>query len=902
MTQAKDLPEAHKGLAPGRSDNGESDWVKISREAYVFGGGAIGGAIKEGIQATVERPKETAVGAAESVGIGVALTMAKAGPLPVKLLGAAAGAYFTYGTAKWLATDVLKPDRWKDLNGAWSDTWQSSAHTEKNFSTVQGSLGRLSFDTALMVGGGALGAKIGGLGLKFSERPVSERPTPAPEVKAVEPAKALSPREIQTVLQNIGERNPGPESSLSKDQLQAVAFAKRDNIDLGFDAWKQLSDIPGKAGWQIQTVATHHANMSDSAGNLRPEMFDRLETAWKLRDAFDKQTNDDLRLEGSKDPRSAQVFLLDGVKSKEELADYARIYQPAMLTFLRNRPAERLGPHVAEFARLPFIKEMDNTAIRSAFHHYVLTGEKPVDAASIQTTKDMHYLDPTLPSEQAAHFQTNTPKEQLTAVAAWNALLAEKNIQRLEGGVIAVEDRPKVDWSNPDVRAAYDKHYAALEQQGRGAIVSNLTYTGRFAVEQATQLVHGNTLTEHQLEELSNAFLEESVNPFRVIGTVKPARFQEALQITSDEEARLFNPGAPALKLAVIFKGSTGDWIAKQAKLGRNLHDAVYWLPLDEPAKLAGLDNFLFANAAKPLPELEMIAGRWSKLSQEDRQMPFADLLFKVRSESYARVQHPQFAAEASQWGIKQEDYEGFEQRFVASLDTPSPFPLDKTWASGGLTGRFLPRSDTRGLFLGQFTNCCQHPRAEGKTAAWHGQESPQAGFFVVEDAAHQIVAQSFAWISEKGGLVFDNVEAKGLGKREPAVQNIYQDASTELAKKFGVVTLGTRAGDMRVNRWSLAEQLSQPLLDNGIYTDAFNQVLLAKDDAVMAKQSKTVGPIGLQYRVEGLSISGIEPRTFTSPLRLAQSTNFLSTSSGISFGTPDVVPHSVRFTDETDE
>ncbi|MFX4369979.1 hypothetical protein ABTA37_19815, partial [Acinetobacter baumannii] len=79
-------------------------------------------------------------------------------------------------------------------------------------------------------------------------------------------------------------------------------------------------------------------------------------------------------------------------------------------------------------------------------------------------------------------------------------------------------------------------------------------------------------------------------------------------------------------------------------------------------------------------------------------------------------------------------DYPKHEQRFLDSLDTPSPFPLEKSWNVENLTGRFLPRSDPRGLFLGEHTHCCQHPGEAGSACAWFGQENARSGFFVVEN------------------------------------------------------------------------------------------------------------------------------------------------------------------------
>jgi len=38
-----------------------------------------------------------------------------------------------------------------------------------------------------------------------------------------------------------------------------------------------------------------------------------------------------------------------------------------------------------------------------------------------------------------------------------------------------------------------------------------------------------------------------------------------------------------------------------------------------------------------------------------------------------------------------------------------------------GLIMRKLSREDPRGLFLGKYTDCCQHPGGTGESCAWHG-------------------------------------------------------------------------------------------------------------------------------------------------------------------------------------
>jgi hypothetical protein len=264
------------------------------------------------------------------------------------------------------------------------------------------------------------------------------------------------------------------------------------------------------------------------------------------------------------------------------------------------------------------------------------------------------------------------------------------------------------------------------------------------------------------------------------------------------------------------------------------VHDASFWLPLEPVNKLAGLSDWLFQpqHKGKPINQLYVIAKHWSSLEPQDRKLPYLELLERVCAKVYPGAQNAQLALEASSWGIAPSDYAEIERRFMASLAVPSPFPLQKRWSQEGLTGRFLPRDDVRGLFLGQHTDCCQHPDGAGDTAAWYGQEQGNAGFFVVEDRYGSVVAQSMVWIARKGtGLVFDSAECRRLGARETAVVAIYSKAAEALSSTFPVVTLGTGTNKLKAQeRWTEAGDRTLQLPEgDDPYTDSGSQVLLAR-------------------------------------------------------------------------
>ena len=80
-----------------------------------------------------------------------------------------------------------------------------------------------------------------------------------------------------------------------------------------------------------------------------------------------------------------------------------------------------------------------------------------------------------------------------------------------------------------------------------------------------------------------------------------------------------------------------------------------------------------------------------------------------------------------------------------------------------GMTARVLDLSDDRDIALaaglGELTNCCQSFGKAGETAMMHGFLNPDAGFWVIEDKDGKVKAQAEIWESDKGVLVFDNIE-----------------------------------------------------------------------------------------------------------------------------------------------
>lgn len=291
------------------------------------------------------------------------------------------------------------------------------------------------------------------------------------------------------------------------------------------------------------------------------------------------------------------------------------------------------------------------------------------------------------------------------------------------------------------------------------------------------------------------------------------------------------------VRIVAVFGNNWKQWLSKQEKLNRSFHDSSFWLPLEATPDYA---QFAMKNADRPIKDMQVIAGVWTSLTPEQKKLSFKDLLLECKSANYLNVSSKEFAWESAQWGVRKEFYSNYEARFLASQALPDFHPEVKVELSG-LTGQFLKRSDVRGIYLGHYTNCCQHPDNVGKSCAWFGQEDAHSGFFVVTDKKGEILAQSWTWETEEG-VCFDNVEAKGLGDRDNSVGEVYKQAAQQLATNAKLVTIGGGLGDLAcismIGSQTSYTNLSLPKNYSG-YTDAGTQYTTAENPHAVGLQEE---------------------------------------------------------------
>ncbi len=156
----------------------ESTMHKLQREAHLLLGG-VGEGTVDAARHSVSS-KEAWGRTLLSVGTAAALTIAMKRPGMLGNIGRGAG---TLGAANFIY-DLANPYRLSAMGDAISDTWQSGANFDRNYGLMKKELGKLSFDTMLGVGGGALGA---GFASRFALKNSIAEPILGRQAQAVEP-------------------------------------------------------------------------------------------------------------------------------------------------------------------------------------------------------------------------------------------------------------------------------------------------------------------------------------------------------------------------------------------------------------------------------------------------------------------------------------------------------------------------------------------------------------------------------------------------------------------------------------------------------------------------------------------------------------------------------------------
>lgn len=123
--------------------------------------------------------------------------------------------------------------------------------------------------------------------------------------------------------------------------------------------------------------------------------------------------------------------------------------------------------------------------------------------------------------------------------------------------------------------------------------------------------------------------------------------------------------------------------------------------------------------------------------------------------------------------------YSDMEDWYKMSKSMPLPLWARNVITQDGFTAKFLPKNDTRIMFAGKFTGCCQTLYHYAQSCAFDSQLSPKSALFVILNSKNEMYAQSYCWESENGStIVVDSMEFKpGLTPQvKEVINNIYLD------------------------------------------------------------------------------------------------------------------------------
>ena len=144
-----------------------------------------------------------------------------------------------------------------------------------------------------------------------------------------------------------------------------------------------------------------------------------------------------------------------------------------------------------------------------------------------------------------------------------------------------------------------------------------------------------------------------------------------------------------------------------------------------------------------------------------------------------------------------------------------------------------LPDGDPRGLFLGEYVDCCQSVGSDAERCAVHGFKSENGGFYVWRKKTHgkitdddPIIAQTWAWIGKKGNIVFDSLEA--LGHRGKGFYQPFLERFNFIAKQQNFLGVNVGKGGKTPDLdYSMAQEADNPLDGQGY--DSGTQYVVSK-------------------------------------------------------------------------
>ena len=596
---------------------------------------------------------------------------------------------------------------------------------------------------------------------------------------------------------------------------------------MAFFAWAQAEMEMTTAGGRLASLARVRSTFAQLMGDAEAKLLQRAYVSrWSSRVPLPTPDFESLREACRPKPKEIPAGLKRlGVQTQEELADFDRL-RP----YFKILPVKR----IAEVIQAPALKRLPlwvKAQVAKNRKFDVRRPGRPGDLIAAATMWRLSNLFHPWKSE-AARLGRLPLRKRLIAVAVASRMASEQGLDLSEGQL------PQNWESNRQLRMEFWQRFNAACRVGLNAVLSDMP-RDRTMRHRIAFLLHGKALPPVQVKALCR-----TAAPAQLAG-LKAGAWVKAVEALCEGDPNWYDSyprweHEAALSLVACFGKRWQEWLNKQASLDRSGHDACYWLPKETPSRLKGLEHTLFRNGTRDIGEMEIVAKNWPGLLEEERQLPWREMLAVCRTRKYVGQRHEGFALEAAHWGVAASKYSAIEQIYLDAQSVPEPFDSAQRWEVGGYVGRFLPRSDVRVGFFGNYTNCCQHFEGLGNSCAVSSVADIFAQLFVVE-RDDEILAGSWVWQTQHGGfrsVCFDNVEAKGLSQRQHVVvADIYQEVAQSLcAEGCRKVTIGTNLSNLDLGRWETTEPLPLPKgYVAGDYTDSEEQVLVAENPSAPA-------------------------------------------------------------------
>jgi len=317
-------------------------------------------------------------------------------------------------------------------------------------------------------------------------------------------------------------------------------------------------------------------------------------------------------------------------------------------------------------------------------------------------------------------------------------------------------------------------------------------------------------------------------------------------------QASSFHVYEAAARIAIVFGAKWKDWVTSlEGKIDETtVHDAG--INLDP--KLSREKEFVellwkYRRDPRIYDLIKALRTRhsWGAMGITPN-MPLKEILLRVAAIKYDNVRIPELAMEAARFGYSQKEFEELQdiwERNISQVKYENIPAVEATYNNYRMYR--LSKEDPRGLMLGNYTNCCQHPTGAGAWCAFHGQFAENGAFYVVEKFGN-IIAQSWTWRVDDV-IVFDNVESVAKDDTYlPIIQRLYKEVAQKMIGRLGVkaVHVGTGYDDISVESIAVRPvdgkevdrlltplsraRIETPRYEATFYTDARRQYVLAEE------------------------------------------------------------------------